>query len=169
MLHSLKLLTVIAGVTAIAAVAAVAAPAGAAPQEPNCGAPQRPQAESIASLPSAVAAARAVPQAVRDGACNEGDACLWYLSDFRGSVYDNSHNEPNLVNNRFISAGLGQLAQVGNDAESVFNQDGAVALVVCTGPNYTGTCGTVPPFTGGTLTSTYFNNVESFYWADSAN
>ncbi len=97
------------------------------------------------------------------------DACLWYLRDFRGSRYDNPHNEPNLVNKRFISSGLGQLSQVGNNAETVFNQDGVATPVVCTGPNYTGSCGTVAPFTGGTLTATYINNVESIYWVDSAN
>jgi hypothetical protein len=169
MLHSLKLPAVIAGVAAIAAVAAITGSAGAAPKAPNSAAPQRAHAASIANLPSAVEPARAAPQAIRDGGCDEGDACLWYLSDFKGSEYDVSHNEPNLVNNRFISAGLGQLHQVGNDANTVWNQDGAVALVVCTGPNSTGTCGTVPPFTGGTLTPTYINNVESIYWADSAN
>ena len=169
MLHSLKLPAVIAGVAAIAAVAAIAGSAGAAPKPPNSAAPQRAHAASIANLPSAVAAAQAAPQAIRDGLCNEGDACLWYLSNFKGSEYDNPHNEPNLVNNRFISAGLGQLSQVGNDAETVWNQDGSVALVVCTGPNSTGSCGTVAPFSGGTLTSTFINNVESIYWADADN
>jgi Peptidase inhibitor family I36 len=169
MLRSLKLPAVIAGVAAIAAVAAIAGSAGAAPKAPDSAAPQRAHAASIASLPSAVATAGAAPQAIRDGLCNEGDACLWYYTDFKGSEYDNPHNEPNLVNNRFIGAGPGQLSQVGNNAETVFNQDGALTLVVCTGPNSTGSCGTIAPFSGGTLSPTYIDNVESIYWADSAN
>ena len=161
--HSLRLRPAIAG------VAAIAGPAGAAPKPPNFrGTAARADGDD-----------RQPPKRGGGGAggiagqpewrLRGGRRSLWYLSDFRGSRYDNPHNEPNLVNNRFISSGLGQLSQVGNNAETVFNDDGVATLVVCTGPNYTGSCGTVAPFAGGTLTATYINNVESIYWADSAN
>ncbi len=64
---------------------------------------------------------------------------------------------------------LGRGQRVGNNAEFVWNRDPRTSVKVCTGPNYTGTCGLVLPNQSGNFTSTYKNNVESLIWADSTN
>ena len=108
--------------------------------------------------------------APQNGTCNVGEVCLYYLhSPIFGSLYDTSHNDPNLFNNHFISAGLGRGAVVGNNAEFVWNRDPRTSVKVCTGLNYTGICGFVLPNQSGNFTSTYKNHVKSLIWADSTN
>lgn len=161
-------MTGLAGVAMVAALTAV-------PAESKVAEPQPAAAAPISQLPSAVnatSAPKSAPtseQLAQDGICDAGDVCLYYLANIVGSRYDTSHNDPSLFNNRFITSGSGQWSGVGNNAEAVWHRDSRVTLVICTGPNSTGTCGTVGPGVSGNLTATYKNNVESIYWADSSN
>jgi len=167
-LHSRKLRAAAAGLMAIGTIAAASAGSLAASKAPSSAAPHSAGRASVAQLPSAVAPGSIRSQAAQDGICDTGDACLWFFQNFAGSRYDNPHNDPNFINNRFVTAGTGQFSTANNNAESVWNTDPRVTLVICTGANYTG-CGTVNPGVFGNLTATYRNNVESMYWADSAN
>jgi hypothetical protein len=104
-----------------------------------------------------------------DGVCNlfsngDGDFCLWYLQNYSGSHADFFFGDTNLNNDRFNSAGAGQGAIVGNNAESDYNYDRRLTAQVYTGTNYTGTFGNVAPNSGGNFTATFRNNVESFKW-----
>src|SRR4051794_24407136 len=108
-------------------------------------------------------------EASQDGACDVGDVCLYYFSNFAGSRYDTAHNDANLFNNRFITAGSGQGATVGNNAMSVWNRDPNTTVYLCTGLNSTGSCGYVLPGDFGNLSSTYSNRSQSITWADSTN
>jgi hypothetical protein len=162
-----RIVTGLAGVAMLAAFVAV-------PAESKVAQPQQATAAPISQLPSAIdtSASKSGPisaQAAEDGLCDVGDVCLYYYSNYGGSRYDTSHNDPSLFNNRFITSGSGQWAGVANNAESIWNRDSRVTLVICTGVNSTGTCGTVGPGVYGNLTATYKNNVESIYWADSSN
>ncbi|MGZ4561750.1 MAG: peptidase inhibitor family I36 protein [Mycobacteriaceae bacterium] len=170
-----------AGALAAAALVAASAPAMAAPSpkppQPRTSpsariVPPIPLPSSVTSAPPSLQLRRLAFQngAPQNGTCNVGEVCLYFLhSPIFGSLYDTSHNDPYLSNNRFISAGLGRFAHVDNNAEFVWNRDPRTSVKVCTGPNYTGTCGFVLPNQSGNFTSTYKNNVESLIWADSTN
>jgi len=104
-----------------------------------------------------------------DGYCHlyangTGDVCLYYLSNFVGSLADFYSNDSNLWNNYFLSPGAGQGSVVANNAESVWNRDLIYTAYLCVGTNYTAPCGWVAPGAYGNLNSTYKNNVESLYW-----
>ena len=77
---------------------------------------------------------RSAPPPRRTGRATLRDVCLYYLSDFVGSRYDTSHNDPNLFNNRFNTYGARQGAIVGNNARY------------------------------GNLNATYSNRTQSLYW-----
>jgi hypothetical protein len=154
----------IAGLASAATIAALAAaPAGAKPP------PAAPTTAAPTLQEASPAISPATAQASQDAACDLGDVCLYWGSDFTGSSYDTAHNDEWLFNNHFITAGSGQASVVANNAESVWNRDPNTTLRVCTDANYTGTCGTVLPGQSGNFTSTFKNNVESIIWADSSN
>jgi hypothetical protein len=166
-----------AAATAIAtgSAAAYAAPAPAPHKHPVV-VPHVPRSLINRALPSAVIpgsrpAGMARANASQDGSVDVGDLGLWYFDSAHGygSVYDTSHNDNWLFDNHFISAGAGQHAVVANDSEFAWNRDPHTTVIVCTGYNYTGSCGTIGPNVYGNFTSTYRDNVESVYWADSAN
>ena len=171
-----------AAAVAAAGLVAAAAPAMAAPS-PTKPAPKVPPSARLASPltgPNSISPNTPIsPQlrliafpngAPQNGTCNVGEVCLYYLhSPIFGSLYDTGHNDPNLFNNRFISAGLGRFATVGSNAEFVWNRDPRTAVKVCTGVNYTGICGFVLPNQSGNFTPTFKNHVQSLIWADSSN
>jgi hypothetical protein len=106
----------------------------------------------------------------QDGLCDVGDLCLYYVSaPTYGSGYDAAHNDQNLFNNRFIFAGSGQRAIVGNNAEAYWNRDPRAFAYVCTEINYGGSCGWLAPNSFGNLNSTYSNKSDSVFWGDSTN
>jgi hypothetical protein len=109
--------------------------------------------------------------ASQDGACDVGDLCLYYLFSQQGwgSSYDTAHNDQNLFNNHFITVASGQGGIAANNARAYWNRDPNAYAYVCTGANYTGTCGWLAPNAWGNLNSTYADNSESVYWGDSAN
>jgi Peptidase inhibitor family I36 len=119
-------------------------------------------------LPRAAAQGRAA--AAQDGVCDVGDLCLYFLPANKGfgSAYDNTHNDPNLNNNRFISSGLGAGVTVGNNASAYWNRDPSTTARVCTGVNYTG-CTDLPRNTAGTLPGGFGDDVESVYWSGPTN
>jgi hypothetical protein len=149
---------------------ASAAPSGSANTATGAGVAAPAAAAVAGTSPSRTAKGVGTLAALHlDGACNlysngDGDFCLWYLAGFVGSKADFFVADSNLNNNTFITAGAGQGQVVGNNAESDFNYDLNLGARVCTGINSTGTCGTVPPNSGGNFNSTYKNNVESFTW-----
>ena len=110
-------------------------------------------------------------KASQDGSVDVGDLGLWYFDSAHGygSAYDTAHNDNWLFDNHFISSGSGQGSVVANNSEFAWNRDPHTTVIVCTGYNYTGSCGTIGPNVYGNLTSTYRDNVESIYWANSAN
>ena len=85
--------------------------------------------------------------ASQDGVLDVGDLGLWYYDSSHGygSFYDTSHNDNWLFDNHFISSGAGQGSVVANNSEFAWNQDPHTTVIVCTGYNYTGTCGTIAP------------------------
>ena len=164
-----------AAATAIAAGSA-AAYASTTPHKHPVVTPHVPRSLISTALPSAITPASRhqgtmTANASQDGALDVGDLGLWYYDSSHGygSFYDTSHNDNWLFDNHFISAGAGQGSVVANDSEFAWNRDPHTTVIVCTGYNYTGTCGTIAPNTYGNLTPTYRDNVESVYWADSAN
>lgn len=165
---------------AAAATAIVSGSAGAyastTPPKHPVVVPHVPRSLINRALPSAVVPASRrpgimTPNASQDGVVDVGDLGLYYFSSSLGygSVYDTAHNDNYLFDNHFISAGAGHGQVVGNNAEFAWNRDPHTTVIVCTGINYTGSCGTIGPNVYGNFTSTYSNRVESIYWADSTN
>lgn len=165
---------------AAAATAIVAGSAGAgastAPPKHPVVVPHVPRSLINRALPSAISPTSRRPGMVRpnasqDGSVDVGDLGLWYFDSSHGygSFYDTAHNDNWLFDNHFISSGAGQGSVVANNSEFAWNRDPHTTVIVCTGYNYTGSCGTIGPNVYGNFTSTYRDNVESIYWADSAN
>lgn len=159
----------LAGVAAVGGLVAGAGPAGATAKS---GAPAPARPARPAHLPSAgKASGQLQTMASQDGKCQVGDVCLYYFDSAGGygSGYDTAHNDPDLSNNRFISAGAGRHATVTNNTEAVWNRDPNTYVTVCTGADYTENCGSVAPGELVDLNDVYRNNIESLTWADSAN
>jgi hypothetical protein len=178
----------LAALSAAIAVPALAAPAGAAPSGGAAAKPAATANGAHAAAPAGTARTTAdvstadgaksrnqpapeVSTSHLDGTCNyysnyTGDLCLWYYQSFYGSKADFYYADSNLWNNYFVTPGAGQGRVVANNAESDFNYDRTYTAWVCQGINYTGTCGYIPPWTGGNFVyPTFKNNVESFYWS----
>jgi hypothetical protein len=164
-----------AAATAIVAGSA-AASASTAPHKHPVVVPHVPRSLIDKALPSAISptnrhSGMARVKASQDGSVDVGDLGLWYFDSYHGygSFYDTAHNDNWLFDNHFISSGAGQGSLVANNSEFAWNRDPHTTVIVCTGYNYTGSCGTIGPNAYGNFTSTYRDNVESVYWADSAN
>lgn len=165
----------VAAATAIVAGSATAF-ASTAPHKHPVVVPHVPSSLINRPLSSAISPASRLPgrmtvNASQDGVVDVGDLGLWYYNSSLGygSLYDTSHNDNWLFDNHFISSGAGRGQVVANNSEFAWNRDPHTTVIVCTGYNYTGSCGTIAPNAYGNFTSTYENNVESVYWADSAN
>lgn len=112
----------------------------------------------------------ALPAANQDGACNslangDGDLCLWFSTNFVGSLSDYFVRDANLNDNFFLTPGLGLGAVVANNSESSLNADSNLTALVFTGTGFTGAAGAIPPRQFGNFNATFVNNVESFEWA----
>jgi len=174
--------------SAAAAILSATTAADAAPPSSTAGSASANGASSSSAAAPAAVTGRTAPKAGaktatplsggsltahQDGACNDygnwygstGDLCLWYLSNFVGSSSDFYSADNNLWNNYFLTPGWGQGQTVANNAESDWNYDSTYTAWVCTGVDYTGVCGYIPPDSGGNFSSTFKNNVESLYWA----
>lgn len=103
----------------------------------------------------------------QDGACNslangDGDMCLWFSTNFVGSLADFFTSRTNLNSFTFLTPGLGLGQVVGNDSESTLNADTRLTSVVFTGVGFSGAGGAIPPRQFGNFNPTFANNVESF-------
>lgn len=112
----------------------------------------------------------ALPAANQDGACNsetngDGDFCLWFSTNFVGSLSDFFNSDANLSNNTFLTPGLGLGSVVANNAESGLNADSNLSVIVFTGVNGTGSAGLINPRQFGNFNPTFTNNIESFMFA----
>jgi len=162
-------MTVIAGIAAAAAVVGSTLPANAAHKGQDTTSSRPADHKTITG--TANKASHAVQPLTRTGdGCSSysdghGDFCMWYLSNYAGSVTGFLRNDANLSDDTFVGAGSGQGATVNNNAESDWNYDRFSTVYVATSPGYTGSVGFVGPWSGGNFSSTYKNNVESLYWA----
>ncbi|WP_199443144.1 peptidase inhibitor family I36 protein [Umezawaea beigongshangensis] len=112
-------------------------------------------------LAGATAASAATP---RNGICEPGEFCLYYLDDFGGSLSDFTTSISNYGASQpscydFKSAGTGQGLCVKNDARSAWNRSSR-SVRVYFNSNYGGTYDTFAPGTSGNLTNTYDNNAS---------
>jgi hypothetical protein len=145
------------------AVGAAGAPASAAPSPSH---PAPVVAAGSVRPPTPVPPGRATrlaPAATnQDGVCHTDELCLWFLTNFQGSLSDFAFTTPHLAGFRYLSAGTGKGAQVTNNSESVFNTDDTFAVSVCQNDNLVGPCGVLQPGQSGNFANGYANNVESF-------
>lgn len=157
------------GVLAVSGIAAVLA---AAPASAATAAPQVRTAVPGVSAASGPAVQHQTDGAQRTGkTCRTfsngtGDLCLFYLPGYRGSRIGIYANDASLWDNHFRTVGRGRGRIVANNAESVYNNDTIYTANLCTDVNYGGVCGALWPRSGGTLTSTYYDNVESLYFTN---
>jgi hypothetical protein len=150
---------------------ALAPAASAAPASPGTDA-------DAATIALALVPASATPVVVKknagastnadqDGACNsltngDGDFCLWFSTNFVGSLCDRFTSDTNLADNTFLTPGLGLGQSVTNDSESSLDADTRLSVVVFTGASFSGAAGLVQPRQFGNFNPTFANNVESF-------
>jgi hypothetical protein len=166
---------------ALALALVVPASAQATPTAATAGtrtAPAAPAALKPALVPAhgrpvtrtASAPGGALPAANQDGACNslangDGDFCLWFSTNFVGSLSDFFTSDANLGDNTFLTPGLGLGSAVANNSESALNADSNLSVIVFTGGNGTGTAGVIGPRQFGNFNTTFMNSVESFRFA----
>jgi hypothetical protein len=165
----LSLLAAASALTLALAPAASAAPASAAPAAAALAAASTVPAliPTSAKPPVRITPAGVHTDADQDGACNsltngDGDFCLWFSTNFVGSLADYFTSKPNLNTLTFLTPGLGLGSVVANNAESSLNADTRLSVVVFTGVNGTGAGGLVNPRQFGNFNPTFVNNVESF-------
>jgi hypothetical protein len=109
----------------------------------------------------ATAASAATP---RNGVCEPGEFCLYYLDDFGGSLSDFTGSVANYGTSQpscydFKSAGAGQGLCIKNDARSAWNRSSRTVRVHFNS-NYGGSYDTFAPGTSGNLVNTYDNNAS---------
>jgi hypothetical protein len=148
----------------------LAPPAGAAPASGTPAAAARPGSALVATSatpPTVKSNGGASTNADQDGACNSlangtGDFCLWFSTNFVGSLSDSFTSKTNLNSLRFLTPGLGLGETVANNSESALNADTRPTAVAFTGVGFSGTPGVVAPRAFGNFNPTFANNVESF-------
>lgn len=163
------------GLSLLAAASALAltlAPAANAAPSSATAAPAAAVTAPALITTSAKPPVRVTPSGVHtnadvDGACNsltngDGDFCLWFSTNFVGSLCDRFTSDANLGDNTFLTPGLGLGAVVANNSESALNADTRLSVAVFTGVNGTGAAGLIAPRGFGNFNPTFVNNVESF-------
>jgi Peptidase inhibitor family I36 len=163
-------LSLLAAASALAltlAPSASAAPASAPAAKPGQAlVPTSAQPPTVRSSAAGIDTG-ASTNADQDGACNSntngtGDVCLWFSTNFVGSLSDSFTSKTNLNNLRFLTPGLGLGDVVANNSESALNADTRLSVVVWTGVSFSGTPGVLQPRAFGNFNPTFVNNVESF-------
>ncbi|MEV8630863.1 hypothetical protein AB0395_04330 [Streptosporangium sp. NPDC051023] len=99
----------------------------------------------------------------QDGICTS-EICFAAASIGNQSISDFAVDDPNLNDNVYISPGLNRGLRVGNSAKWVWNGNPSRYAIICTDINYRGNCASVAPNSGGPLSFTYANDVESVRW-----
>ena len=102
-------------------------------------------------------------QTSEDGECDYGDFCLYYNSNWRGSLWDTDSYDRNLRNNYFVSGGGGQDKKVTNDSAS-YRNNSDYDVYVCKLTSFNGGCRWLAANSQGNLTGSWKNNVESLYF-----
>jgi len=107
----------------------------------------------------AVAAAPSASAAGKDGICQTGELCLYYLTDFRRPVFDLFVSDGDFRNDRFP----GTTISANNNTESFWSRD-TFTWDVYTGTFRTGARGIIPPGRSGNFSLTFKNTVSSAYF-----
>ncbi|MFI6986619.1 peptidase inhibitor family I36 protein [Embleya sp. NPDC050154] len=102
-----------------------------------------------------------------DGACNDGDACLYYNSNAKGARFDHRYNVANYSGYRFMPSpdgSSGAWTAVKNNAASVWNNDPTHILRIYYGSNYQGPVQEIGPKSTANLDPALKNNNASGSW-----
>ncbi|CAL9426738.1 hypothetical protein [Streptomyces sp. enrichment culture] len=96
----------------------------------------------------------------KNGVVEVGELGLYYLSNYGTPIFDLYVSDADFSNDYFPGTGI----RADNNTESDWNRD-TYTWWVCTGYNYGGSCGYIPPGAYGNLNSTYKNTVSSAYFS----
>jgi peptidase inhibitor family I36 len=128
---------------------------------------------ALLGLASALATSPGTASAAT-GTCDPGEFCMYYLTNFRGGLYEFSGSDSNLNNDHFENSQTNQI--VGNNTESVWNRgvsdpSGLNHVLVYSGPSFTGSAMCVTRGRKANLPANWQNNIESYRWvnADTCN
>lgn len=101
--------------------------------------------------------------AARDGKCDNLEFCLYYNSNYAGSVSDHDEQVSDFAPYVFKGAGAGQGQGVKNNAASACNNTGRYTARVYYNSGFKGVYDDIPPRTCRNLSKTYNDNA-SFRW-----
>ncbi|MHB9863010.1 hypothetical protein [Streptomyces sp. YIM S03343] len=96
----------------------------------------------------------------KNGVVEVGELGLYYLANYGTPVIDLYFSDSDLSNDNFP----GTTIHADNNTESDWNRD-TYTWWVCTGYNYSGSCGFISPGGYGNLNATYKNTVSSAYFS----
>jgi hypothetical protein len=90
----------------------------------------------------------------------DGRGCLYYNSDFNGSLSDFSTPVEDFAGYKFLSSGNGKGQGVKNNAASLCNMDKTYTARVHYNSGWRGQYDDIPPYTCRDLTKTYNQNAS---------
>jgi hypothetical protein len=96
-----------------------------------------------------------------DGICDTHEICLYFNSDFQGSVADFGSGVPDFAGKVFKGPGAGRGQAVKNNAASVCNSHPIYAAVVYFNSHYSGKADVIPPNDCENLRNTYNENASA--------
>jgi hypothetical protein len=114
------------------------------------------------ALAGGVGLATATPAAAathKNGVCEVGEPCLYYLTDYRGYIFDLYFSDGDFRNDVFPGTNI----RADNNTESFWNRD-TYTWYVYTGYYRGGYRGYISPGDYDNFNSTFFNTVSSAYW-----
>jgi hypothetical protein len=97
--------------------------------------------------------------AARDGSCQVGELCQYYLTNYTGAIFDLVLSDLNFAGDVFPTTGY----SADNNTESYWNRD-TYTWYVYTGANRTGYVGSVSPGASANYSSTFKNKVSAASW-----
>ena len=120
---------------------------------------------AFAAAPSASAApvpasGPSVAAVHKNGVCESGEFCLYYLANYGGPIFDLFFSDNDFSDDYFPTA---PSIRVNDNTESFWNRD-TYTWYACVSPNRGGPCGSATPGDYGNLSSTYKNRLSSAYW-----
>ena len=95
----------------------------------------------------------------KDGYCDSGEFCLYYLTGFRGPIFDLYWADNDFSDDRFP----GTYIPADNNTESGKNRD-TYTWYLYTGANRTGYRGTAAPGSQGNFAPIFKNTISSGFW-----
>jgi hypothetical protein len=115
---------------------------------------------AVAAAVAGVGLAGSAPAAAhKDGRCDSGDMCLYYLTGFRGPIFDLFVSDNDFSDDRFPGTSI----PANDNTESGSNHD-TYTWYLYTGANRTGYRGTSAPGSSGNFAPTFKNTISSGYW-----